>query len=381
MIEFPDAVLADADWCKQSWDLPPYKSPEFLEAFPDLAAFRKLPVYAHAVANGLIGGDEWIGPRIDKLGDALFRKYSEDQERDERGRWTAGGGGSEGFSLEDHQENINNYGKFKDAATCQKACDEIAAKLGYQGKIIATMDRHDFQLNGQKHYAAGAFYPGNKDIKIFVNDCRAKYIEGVLAHEVQHAKWDNVVRKMDAPTYARIGPLLDDKAVRDELRAKDGVSEYSKAYWEAEAKGERPFTLAANETLAEMAHNETRFGAGMTGRPTSFGAGRPADPVWQKLYTEVNKVYDERHGTPKPPVAPPKPPAEKPPVAPKPPAPPKPPEGEKKKLTPEERKQKRLEYRRNRLKNMPPDKKEARRQKRAAARKARQEKKKQEQQK
>lgn len=55
-----DADLTNADWTKQSWDLPSYKSDEFLLMFPDLAAFRKLPVYRFAVKNGLIKDDEWV---------------------------------------------------------------------------------------------------------------------------------------------------------------------------------------------------------------------------------------------------------------------------------------------------------------------------------
>lgn len=56
----PDADLANADWTKKAWDLPPYKSVDFLMLFPDLDAFRKLPVYAHAVEALLIHDDEWV---------------------------------------------------------------------------------------------------------------------------------------------------------------------------------------------------------------------------------------------------------------------------------------------------------------------------------
>lgn len=56
----PDANLGDADWTKQTWDFPPYRSREFLEQNPDLDAFRRLPAYAAAVAAGLIHDDEWV---------------------------------------------------------------------------------------------------------------------------------------------------------------------------------------------------------------------------------------------------------------------------------------------------------------------------------
>lgn len=60
----PDADLINADWTKQSWDLPPYGSPEFLELVPDLEAFKKTPTYKHAVEKGLIHDDEWVGHHV-----------------------------------------------------------------------------------------------------------------------------------------------------------------------------------------------------------------------------------------------------------------------------------------------------------------------------
>jgi 8-oxo-dGTP pyrophosphatase MutT (NUDIX family) len=60
----PDADLHNADWTKQSWDLPPYKSPDFMQQMQeeDLEHFRQTPVYKHAVEAGLITNDEWTGP-------------------------------------------------------------------------------------------------------------------------------------------------------------------------------------------------------------------------------------------------------------------------------------------------------------------------------
>ena len=55
----------NADWTKQTWDLPPYMSPEFLSIVTDLDAFRKSPTYKHAVAKGLILDDEWVGDSVE----------------------------------------------------------------------------------------------------------------------------------------------------------------------------------------------------------------------------------------------------------------------------------------------------------------------------
>lgn len=62
-----DGDLGDADWTKQTWDLPPYKSPEFMAQIggpSQLDAFRKLPVYQAAVDAGLIMDDEWLDDHI-----------------------------------------------------------------------------------------------------------------------------------------------------------------------------------------------------------------------------------------------------------------------------------------------------------------------------
>lgn len=59
-----DADIEDADWTKQSWDFPPYKSAEFLAQIGgpgQLDAFRKRSAYRMAVERGLIHDDEWVG--------------------------------------------------------------------------------------------------------------------------------------------------------------------------------------------------------------------------------------------------------------------------------------------------------------------------------
>lgn len=68
-----------ADWAKKSWDLPPYKSPDFMEQFPDLAQFRTLPVYKNAVEQGLIVNDRWAGPITDEENiDAFAREFQQE---------------------------------------------------------------------------------------------------------------------------------------------------------------------------------------------------------------------------------------------------------------------------------------------------------------
>jgi hypothetical protein len=59
----PDADIENADWTKNSWDFPPYKSAEFFDAIGGmeaLDAFRTTPAYKAAAERGLIHDDEWV---------------------------------------------------------------------------------------------------------------------------------------------------------------------------------------------------------------------------------------------------------------------------------------------------------------------------------
>ena len=66
-----DNSVGSADWTKTTWDLPPYKSRDFLDqigGIDNLDEFRERPVYQHAVAAGLIHDDEWVGDFIETEG-------------------------------------------------------------------------------------------------------------------------------------------------------------------------------------------------------------------------------------------------------------------------------------------------------------------------
>lgn len=62
---YPDAKTSNADWLKRTWDLPPYKSKEFMSLLKKmdmtLEHFRTLPVYLHATEKKLIVKDNWKG--------------------------------------------------------------------------------------------------------------------------------------------------------------------------------------------------------------------------------------------------------------------------------------------------------------------------------
>lgn len=59
-----DDSTENADWTKQSWDLPPYGSKEFAELGFDPETFKQSPIYQMAVNNGLILDDEWVADSV-----------------------------------------------------------------------------------------------------------------------------------------------------------------------------------------------------------------------------------------------------------------------------------------------------------------------------
>ena len=81
MTELRTVTLDDnqdnVDWTKMNWDLPPYKSAEFMQTFPDLEWFRNTQTYKGAVAKGLIHDDEWVADHITEVGTPVRARTQE----------------------------------------------------------------------------------------------------------------------------------------------------------------------------------------------------------------------------------------------------------------------------------------------------------------
>jgi len=392
-----DADLADADWIKEAWDLPPYKSAAFFEAInlDNLDAFRRQPVYQHAVNAGLIYDDEWVADWVQDgtLARALraaMLKYNPDQERDDHGRWTSGGGES---SYGEVKYPVDALGKFQNIKDLHAAAKQVAKEMGYKGKIDAKQE-HLFQLSGKTYRAAGGFNPMTKDLSLYQTGIRAASVPGVMAHEIQHAKNDLVIgasafsastfyaganftgspsqakREEEKESLGRLKQYLTPE-YQQKLRDSDGCTDYSRQYWKEFEAGKRDVGRAHDETLAEVSKLYSTRGEEKTKEIVA--------KEWIDYHKAINTEYDRRTGKtpkmPEPKQTPPAPKAEpaKQPTELKPPA--KTPEEKK-----EEQRQKRLEYRRERLKNMHPEKKAQRTQHRKELRAARKQKKLQEQQ-
>jgi len=129
----------------------------------------------------------------------------------------------------------------------------------------------------------------------------------VLAHEIMHQKFE-LVRQLyeldreamqkdsrkgvfsatggvgakyvdDYPTAAYLHPFL---SKTKELREGDGVTDYSRLYWDALKKGEGNYDIAMHETLAEISKLHWIAGAPVV-----------ATPAWKNLYHAVNAFWDK----------------------------------------------------------------------------------------
>lgn len=212
----------------------------------------------------------------------------------------------------------------------QERVQAIAKQLGYDpAKMKHAGEGYKFTVGNKQMRAGADFNPTTGMIKVYDGALRHSddVLRGMLAHEVQHAKFDAVM-KAASEQFATIGkkvrnltrknwPIHADGTLVDKykdlykaydlrnnfieknidlLRKTDGCTSYSRAYWEAlEAelslgKGvtDAKLTRAIDETLAEIARMRT------PGSPAWAGDHAPAR-IWRDLYESVTDLYKETH--------------------------------------------------------------------------------------
>lgn len=283
---------------------------------------------------------------VEAVRNALLKKrlsdFNPDEPRDDHGRWTTGMLAKVGGKAEWIRQKI----------------DTIAEQLGYpKEKIFMSDATHTFDVNG-KHYTSGgvAFtraggmigeYPEHYEKGDIVIFGRPGFdqdfpVRGIVAHEIEHQKFqtvfdqyikedgeiiaeqqalldkglkgkayreaspadENDVVKPESvsryPTLAALQPFLGlDKLPNKEdgptkLAQEDGVSNYSKQYWdEFAAGGGRQRLAAIHETLGEMSRLREEHELGPkddmlkeTDGPTTYVA-----PIWMGLFHAVDEQY------------------------------------------------------------------------------------------
>lgn len=226
------------------------------------------------------------------------RKYSPDQDRDERGRFAEEGAGGGRTATDDEPKPgsaRDTQNKVDQALRDSKRATAIGKATGFPDEriIITRGVSPTFKVGDQEFTEGGHYDPRTGEVTLHGDSA---YEDGIVAHEIQHARWhtvmdqynrdwsevrehDNAARESGDPQYAPKGRLLTPAAAAiyptyaaisphleptfDDLRKEDGVTEYSAAYWEKWSSGKDPSTAgynrAVNETLAEMYRREAPY--------------------------------------------------------------------------------------------------------------------------
>lgn len=192
-----------------------------------------------------------------------------------------------------------------------KEVDRHMKALGAEKiKVVHSENAYQFQLAGQTASAGATYNPATNTITVYPSmrspHLQGKPLEGLLAHEVMHHKWDIALAQykkeeqaaLDAdhmrasgeieeehkakyPAYVSMHPALNDF---EKLKAEDGVTDYSKAWWNDWSNGTMTnfgngIYHPINETLAEMQR---------LGRETGI---MPGTDIWRSLHLAVTKTY------------------------------------------------------------------------------------------
>src|SRR5215469_11182352 len=197
---------------------------------------------------------------------------------------------------------------------------DMMKSLGYPpAKLTISFEPYKFTLNGRQCQAAGLARFATGEVVLYPRNLSEAGIRGVTAHEVMHQKFQAALNeynveandigqdrrrdvggeqrmlttntgevpeeyKGDYPVYELMHPYLSVNHKFNELKEKDGVTGYSREWWEAFNKDEATKEQAMHETLAEMAYLE------VTNPPELKKVAKP----WRDLYQNVTALYKDQ---------------------------------------------------------------------------------------
>jgi hypothetical protein len=215
------------------------------------------------------------------------------------------------------------------------AAQDTAKKLGFDpNKIAVNEGEHPFALNGKNYQAAGLAYldgPKAGTIELFPRQIGTGATPAITAHEIMHQKFraylddyrtqrEGAIKDVDIKMRgngmldeagARRYPLYQEHTrITDDLHQMmrdDGVSSYSRDWWNAQEAGKATLNQAIHETLAEIgALQQTTTLANMThiarAAPNEEGQAflyvKPLSQQWKDLYASVNSNWQAKHNVP-----------------------------------------------------------------------------------
>ena len=216
--------------------------------------------------------------------------------------------------------------------------DEVARRLNYPTDNISySAERYTFQLNGETRVAAGLAYLDTGKIVIYPNQInRSEDVRNVMAHEIGHQVFQTVQNRqsterdrvlgepdvlvqdqdkdslnpprrqpaMRADGSLREGVGLEEKypayaltnkfdvASLKQLEKEDGVTQYSRDWWQAFSAGTATRSQAMHETFAEISSLDyTHRGNPSTKLVNSSLKFFGVKPTWIKFYNAHQRAY------------------------------------------------------------------------------------------
>lgn len=244
-------------------------------------------------------------------------KFDPDQPRDEQGRWTSGGGGGgdAGVSALKPKPGSRPSKTPISAKEARTAADSVAKKMGIDPKLISIKQSGGVEtVKGKRNKTWAEFNHKTGRISVYPNNIPSSMVlygekttlDGIITHEAMHLKFQRLKDKAlsgsgedyPSPAFEREWRNAFSGVRETTFANSDGVSGYSKAFWDDWKKQVRQdspwadstYEHAVHETLAEMARIKEQTG----NFPRHVGSDKRGN-AWRRLYNTIEKLY-----TPKP---------------------------------------------------------------------------------
>lgn len=255
-----------------------------------------------------------------------LEKYSDDQERDENGRWTSGGGSNNtsqgliGWTPTVSKELINhvqeltnqvaeahNFDTSRINVSPEHRTIEVFAGIGVVDGVIQSFN-NVFEVTGAT-YPSGtidifpASMQASQEWGTFNDAQKDEHIKEVVAHEIGHAIFDDVSKAYFAaiqlpapfsPAVQSISNLMSTKGLFTRLEKEDGITAYSNDNWDYYHEGSGTKATAMHETFAEInakAYIKSEGGKTQTSLANLKSIGVKSS--WKLYYRTYMSAYKE----------------------------------------------------------------------------------------
>lgn len=222
------------------------------------------------------------------------------------------------------------------------AAEQVAKKMGFdKSKIEYYASEYKFMLNGKECTAGGTATLDKGTIQLYLpaisDTAPAWSTKYIMTHEIGHQIYQSVlnekkvedqgvfnhgrvevdrgedasprIREMPALTndgVMRDHPVLNEKfpvsadiakydtsAMKEKLHDEDGISDYSREWWQAYDNKTATYKQAMHETFAEITRTVYDNKDNGLSKWEKDSAAAVTKPLWRKYFSDVNSAYNK----------------------------------------------------------------------------------------